>query len=551
MAAPAQFRIPFFLFGPREVGKTSFLCALFRQLYAQRPARRHPGPRPSPGVKADTRVGTLGFSAGQSLQRLWEQHGGGWERRQVKRTETPFPCDFAVSRTPEKGTPLGMLFSTSDYEGDLAQPSEEPEEDASLALRMAEENRVRAFLFLIDQRWVAPSPTPREAQRAKQWLGWYGTVLRIFREKNGPTHLPVALVVNKIDDILKDDFAKLDPRRTHLIPAGTQPALVHHGSDFRPLPPTPFERLRECVVEDLDNNRGEKFQRMVAAVMDNCEPFFDELLQFTYRYQIFLTSTLAPDPEDESGASPFPYGVLEPIKWLAEELYLPFVSQREQQVAGEVKQLDKLLRAVPRRLDAHKEAARQLKAAEKQRDDLSAEFLRTKKDKSENVLKVAEGQIERRAAEKGRALAEAERLAGVAAGRKDGDPRQEKPSPPREATTDQDRIAAVEAELAKLETRRQELGGELLTLREERDRITGGKRLQVVLDRVGLLAKRLDSLAGELRGEFHDLDVEPEHLAEAEVRLHDSQEKLDELAHSLLEECHDLETLVRSPEQDD
>lgn len=307
MAGPRQIYVA--LFGPSEVGKTTYLSQLGRG-------------RASASVDSIRQFnGAVTFSPGARLRKLWTDR----KKRLLTNTTAFSFYDYRVSHIPQSGGREQFLnFSINDCRGEQVTGYEEfvksePLQDALVG--------ARAFLLFIDNEWLTRGGEENIAD-------WYSHMLGDFTQNNEAlSHVPVAIVVSKVDEWLRTTLlAGVEPgpkreelvramlrglRRTTLIPADIPLPLLHAGGrrDWRG--ETAFDRLRESVLLDHANNSNLMRRQLVDSILRKCRPLLEQVFEMTYRYQIFLLSTL-----DD-------VGVYEPLFWIADQLFFPMLKQEQ------------------------------------------------------------------------------------------------------------------------------------------------------------------------------------------------------------------------------
>ena len=141
-------------------------------------------------------------------------------------------------------------------------------------------------------------------------LQWY------FDSNRDALHLPVALVVNKADLLLGPaNLLSLNP--SSLIPEQTKMELVHAGLRLPSEPAEPFDRLRACIRHNPAINRNIHNQRFVFELIERFKGFIAAAMCHTYRFQIFLTASVAQIKED---CEWLPHGVWDVTKWVVNQL---------------------------------------------------------------------------------------------------------------------------------------------------------------------------------------------------------------------------------------
>jgi len=297
-----KFEIPALLFGPSQSGKTSFLMSLVDAQYRPEPATLRIG--------HDTftwalQPETVGY--GRDLMEQWR--GGNLERTAGEQT-----CGFVAGRL---GGP-DVYFTIDDYDGKETMPRRHNR----ISQRVID---ARVLFFMVDDTHLGRA-AKRNATDSQSV--WYPTIFNEYLRKNPGIHHPaVALIVNKIDKVFGRDSVEMDVlrKRPYLIGPHVNRRLIHLGASAeRGLPATPFERLRQCVMEDPDFNVSPRLQRFVWDLLSEYRRFFEEaVLPATYRYQVFFTFCDGPAAQD--GAHLF--GAVDAVKWMLDGLYPSYLRQ--------------------------------------------------------------------------------------------------------------------------------------------------------------------------------------------------------------------------------
>lgn len=197
----------------------------------------------------------------------------------------------------------------------------------------------------------------------------YTRILQLYFDVNkNSLHLPVALVVNKADLLLeRSHLLSLNP--PSLIPPGTKMDLIHAGLKANGELNEPFERLRHCIRYNLPTSKDIRTQRFVFELVDRFKGFIAAAMGHTYRFQIFLASSvISRDPRRDG----LPHGVWDVVKWMVSELDPAYRFQANENVVrarAELEEIRGALRAmILRDRDAY---TSYIKAAE-QREQITA-----------------------------------------------------------------------------------------------------------------------------------------------------------------------------------
>jgi len=156
-----------------------------------------------------------------------------------------------------------------------------------------------------------------DSKDAEELAAQYTRILQWYFDINRDAlHLPVALVVNKADLLLgQTNLLSLNP--PSLIPEQTKMDLVHAGLHLQSEPIEPFDRLRSCIRHNPAINRNIKNQRFVFELIERFKGFIAAAMCHTYRFQIFLTTSVAQIKEN---CECLPHGVWDVTKWMVNQL---------------------------------------------------------------------------------------------------------------------------------------------------------------------------------------------------------------------------------------
>jgi len=174
----------------------------------------------------------------------------------------------------------------------------------------------RALMFFIAEKDYT------DAVSLRRRASMFNLFLEYWMASNpGIKHIPIALVLTKCDLLLQDSLTSL-PRST-LIGDDFKPATVEMVFNERIKTKAklsfnmPYDRFCDLIFNDKSNNSHPLLQDIIQLLMDNFTQFFSRMLDLTYNYQIFLTSSL---PPQFKGDTKYPFGVREPISWVASVL---------------------------------------------------------------------------------------------------------------------------------------------------------------------------------------------------------------------------------------
>jgi energy-coupling factor transporter ATP-binding protein EcfA2 len=342
--------VPLMLIGASGVGKTTFLRALSRRLQSARGRLRE-------GTYLET----------TDLQEIADASHTMSEAATSTTTAQTVTHTFHVrdERDPEIARWMRLQFT--DYSGEQITRRTIPPE----LLRKL--RRARGLVFFVDERtFTAPlsnggirSLTDDDHKDPADLAARYTYLLqRYFDVNKDALHLPVALVINKADLLLGPaNLLSLNP--PFLIPEETKMELVHGGLQVQGEEQEPFARLRRCIRYNLTISRNSQNQRFVFALIEHFKGFIAAAMCHTYRFQIFLTSSLMPKSETRLA---FPYGVWDVAQWVFNQLepaYRLQASESIERAANELEEMKILLAtAILRDHDAEKEY---LKAIEQRR----------------------------------------------------------------------------------------------------------------------------------------------------------------------------------------
>ena len=231
-------------------------------------------------------------------------------------------------------------YCTYDYRGGDVEP-QQWEPNLQEMFRNA-----RGIIFMIDDDDLA-SPVEMRARAA-----WSRTILDYWRNSNPQArHVPVALVVNKADQIIPEAMPYIE--RSNLLPDGLQSAFVENYAIARYVVESPdtdsaLGRLKDCMLNDPANNIHPRLQDLVMSLTENFSQFFSRVLDVTYHYQVFFMSS---HPLIAGGKLPLPWGVLKPFLWMTEILQEEHLSESVSTYESELKALDKEIAAMKDGLD--------------------------------------------------------------------------------------------------------------------------------------------------------------------------------------------------------
>jgi len=276
---------PIFMFGNSGVGKSSFLTSFC--------------------FNAQMRVSKSGFGSmpvtlSRELQAHYQNTVDAWQSGSMAPTSGYSDYTFWEDLNINS-------YLITDYGGKDTQPDQwEPQLQELF-------RNARALLFFIDDNdYMNEVALRRQASLFDSFLQYW------MQSNPQVRHIPIGLVLTKCDLILGDALRAI-PRPT-VVPDGFQPAAVEGLFDNRLSGKLtkdmnmPFGRYHDCVLNDKINNSNPVLQDLIHLLLDNFAQFFSRVLDVTYNYQVFLTSS-APSTGPQNDY--LPYGVREPIAWIA------------------------------------------------------------------------------------------------------------------------------------------------------------------------------------------------------------------------------------------
>ena len=299
----------FAMFGPSEVGKTSYLCSLAEEIIRRRP------------------FGNCALGADHQLIRLHGEFLEGCRKGECSDTVEYSQYGVSVGRA-DAPTKQRMNIVTTDFRGGHSRFDQFPSELEEIVYS------ARGFLFFVDDRFFSLDPSEETRDDAQRWSEWCAHLLRQFHIRNPDVkHIPIALVINKADRILGDELLLVKDRPYLLrdsleLPLLTGLPLQNRVPEGGQVADKGYDRLWQAVVQDLEMNRHGKIQRLARQALSLFRQFFEEVQKITYRYQIFLgVSVLPSDLKDSTESAMRPLGVRETFSWLSGSLFDTFESQ--------------------------------------------------------------------------------------------------------------------------------------------------------------------------------------------------------------------------------
>lgn len=311
--------IPIFMFGNSGVGKSSYLTAL--------------------SYDAQMRTGKS-LTLGRELQAYYESSVEAWRSGTVQPTRGFQMFTFWENLNSSS-------FSTVDYGGQETQPDQWEQQLQELF------RNAKGLMFFLDEEDY------RDTARLRRRANWFDAILQYWMQSNPHIrHVPIALILTKCDLVFGEAIGEV--KRSSIVPPNLQPAMIETmlpqrfpkvSTDIS----TPFGRLRDCVLRDHTNNIHPLLQDVVQTLLDNLSQFFNRVLDLTYHYQVFLTSSCPPRmPNDPL----FPWGVKQPTMWMLNiletfhlrESLIKFKGE-EQQIENELKILHEDIAQMQRHKD--------------------------------------------------------------------------------------------------------------------------------------------------------------------------------------------------------
>ena len=342
--------VPVLLVGGPGVGKTAFLRALARHL-------------------DHAAGGTLG--KGLHLEPaephgFWNSTGELWEPSTHAIGAQPSGYHLRVRDDQDPQVARWMRLTLMDQDSEhFARPELRPE--FLKRLRAA-----KALLFFVDgcrfpRRDFEGGSHPME-EWPKDAVGLaasYTRILQAFYDVNTDAiHLPVGLVVSKAD-LLPGGSHLPPPDPVFLITEEVKMELVHAGLKYPGEPDDPFGRLRYCIRNTLSNNKDMNQQAFIFEFLERFRGFIAAALGQTYRFQIFLTSSLPPNSENREH---LPYGIWEVARWIVNQLEPAYRVQATHQLEQDRAELEQLKKDMEEALVRDREAYADFEAACKQKE---------------------------------------------------------------------------------------------------------------------------------------------------------------------------------------
>ena len=346
--------VPVLLVGGPGVGKTAFLRALARHLDHAAGGTLGKGLHLEPGEPH-------GF---------WNSTSDLWEPRTHAIEAEPSGYHLRIRDDQDPQVARWMRLTLMDHDSEhFARPELRPE--FLKGLRAA-----KALLFFVDgccfpdrvSKDVLGGSHPME-EWPKDAVGLaasYTRILQAFYDVNTDAiHLPVGLVVSKADLLLGGSHLP-PPDPAFLITEEVKMELVHAGLKYPGEPDDPFGRLRYCIRNTLSNSKDMNQQAFIFEFLERFRGFIAAALGQTYRFQIFLTSSLPPNFENKEHLR---YGIWEVARWIVNQLEPAYRVQATHQLEQDRAELEQLKKDLEEALVRDREAYADFEAACKQKED--------------------------------------------------------------------------------------------------------------------------------------------------------------------------------------
>lgn len=356
--------VPVMAVGGKGFGKTSTFSAMAE--CAAKPGAEEDGPH-APSSRAGWCV-----RPGKNLLAHHKSERANWLAG--KKSNTRDYTHYDVRLIPggaEAAIPHdGLWVRLTDYPGEHVSPA-----DLDPAARELI-RKARGFVFVIDDSFFPARDGSPPSEAAAKTLNWYQEIIAWWAEHNRTVlHIPVALVVNKADKLFGADLARVRPQ---LLADTVVRELFDERVDLGrraeapgPVLATPVQRLRHCLTEDLRNSEVLPLRELTWEVATRCGPLLAQILQITYRLQIFLVRA-GFDERKDGAHDQRPFAVLEPLRWLAEQVHRPFLAQAAERLnaaAGSLTVRDGELTLHIDELFAAEKRAAEAEAALRRHDD--------------------------------------------------------------------------------------------------------------------------------------------------------------------------------------
>ena len=284
-----------FIFGGAGVGKTTFINAFCYNVQMN--------------ISKKNNYNSL-ITLGKDLQVFFQENSDNWFNKSIKPTISNKEFSFWED--------LNLLnFTIHDYPGkDLRSD----QWDSNLQNLF---QKSKALIFFIDEKDYLNEVNLRRKSSI------FNLFLEYWMASNpGVRHAPIALVLSKFDLVIPNLSSSL--QRSTLVPSNLNAASIEEFfenrfySDTKELRNNSYERFCDMILNDKSNNSCPELQDIVSNLLSNLAPFIQRILDLTYNYQIFITSS---HPPEFNGDTNFPYGVREPLNWICKSLEKIYIKE--------------------------------------------------------------------------------------------------------------------------------------------------------------------------------------------------------------------------------
>ncbi len=313
--------VPIFMFGFSGSGKTAYLTSFCYD--AQMRMAKTKG------------FGSGAITLGREFQSYYQGNVNSWYNNAIP------PTSGYSSYTFWEDLNIGS-FIIHDYEARKDTTSQD-ERDQRMNMEVMElyKNARGLMFFLSESDYTNPVELRRKAAQFDSFLQYW------MQSNPHIRHIPVALVLSKADMVFGESLSMIP--RPGLLPDEFQPALIENYIQHRIASPnaaqlaTPYSRLRDAILNDKSNNKLPVFQDIIQMLLDNFEQFFSRVLEMTYNYQIFFTSSVPPPtPNDKT----YPFGAREPLSWIATVLEKYYIKETIEKYDSEEEQINTSIRTI-------------------------------------------------------------------------------------------------------------------------------------------------------------------------------------------------------------
>jgi GTPase SAR1 family protein len=300
--------VPIFLFGQSGVGKSSYISSFC--------------------YEAQMRAGKP-VTLGRELQVYYEGVSDAWRSNSIPPSSGLNSYNFWEDLNVTS-------YSTFDYGGKETQPDQWEHQLQDIF------RKAKGLFFFIDEKdYMDPVKLRKRAN-------WFDAILQYWVQSNpNIRHIPIGLILTKCDTVFGESLDQLS--RSSLIPSTFQPVLVESLLPQR-FPKmteemkTPYGRLRDFMLRDRANNAHPVLQDIVQTLLDNFSQFFNRVLDLTFHYQIFITSSA---PPREINDPLLPWGVKDSMMWMmniVEKFHLRESLMKFRSEEGQIESEIKILR---------------------------------------------------------------------------------------------------------------------------------------------------------------------------------------------------------------